>query len=81
MIFRMLRSGPRIFEIRRKVAKSSILSQNVKLATTYQKIQIHVPGFGYQDKLKDFHNTKTFLIMNFSAVRFENFFYSAFFQS
>ena len=57
----MLRSGPRIFEIRRKVAKSSILSQNVKLATTYQKIQIHVPGFGYQEKLKDFHNTKTFL--------------------
>ena len=50
---------PRVFEIRRKVAKSSILSQNVKLATTYQKIQIHVPGFGYQDSFRDFHVKET----------------------
>ena len=62
MIFRMLRSGPRVFEIRRKIAKSSILFQNVKLATMYQKIQIHVPGFGYQDSFRDFHNKETFLM-------------------
>ena len=45
----MLRSGPRLFEIQRKFTKSAKLAQSVKLATTYQKIQVHVPGFGYQE--------------------------------